>query len=112
MAITQETTYCIVFITCPESDARSLARTLVEEHLAACCNIIPGVTSIYRWKGKIEEDAEALLFVKTRADMFETLEKRVREIHSYEVPEIVQVPVTAGSQIYLEWIGRMTEEQR
>ncbi len=106
MTTTHETTFCIVFITCPEDDAQALAHTLVEERLAACCNIIPGITSIYRWKGKLEEDKEALLVVKTRYDVFESLEKRVREIHSYEVPEIVQLPITAGSKPYLEWIER------
>jgi periplasmic divalent cation tolerance protein len=82
-----------------------LARALVEERIAACVNRLPGIHSIYRWQGKIEQSAEELLVIKTRKSRFAALEKRVRELHSYDVPEIIALPVVAGSEPYLNWLG-------
>lgn len=99
-------TYCIVWITVGDSDAASaLAQTLVRERLAACCNLLPGVRSIYRWQDEIQEDGEVLLFCKTRASLFDRLVARVSEIHSYDVPEIIRSDITGASAPYLHWMN-------
>jgi len=85
-----------------------LARTLVEERLAACVNRIAPVHSVYRWNGKVEQSEEQLLIIKTRRDLFTALEKRVRELHSYSVPEIVALPIVHGSEAYLRWLADQT----
>jgi len=87
----------------PEEAAR-ISRELVERGLAACVNLIPGLTSVYRWQGAIEEAAEVLLIVKTSAEKLSALEAAVRELHSYEVPEFLVLPVAGGSQPYLDWL--------
>jgi periplasmic divalent cation tolerance protein len=98
-----------IYLTAPSRDlAERIARTLVEEKLAACVNIIPGMRAIYRWKGKVEAANEVVLFAKTRAALFDRLEKRVKELHSYEVPCIVALPIEAGHQPYLDWIEHET----
>jgi|WetSurMetagenome_2_1015567.scaffolds.fasta_scaffold16009_3 periplasmic divalent cation tolerance protein len=97
--------FVVVLVTCPNRLAgETIGRALVEEHLAACTNVIPGVTSIYRWQGKVCRDREVLLLIKTRRSRFAALTRRVRELHSYAVPEIVAVPVAAGSPPYLAWV--------
>ena len=97
--------YQIVFITAAGSDeARRIAKTLVEERLAACVNVVESCRSVYRWKGEIVEDDEAMMFAKTRRGDFDALVRRVRELHSYEVPEIIFVPLIAGEGRYLQWI--------
>ena len=96
----------VVLVTTPDADsARAIARTLVEERLAACGNVVPGLTSIYRWQGAVEEAAEALLMLKTSDDRLAALSERVIELHPYEVPEVLALRVDAGSQPYLDWIG-------
>jgi len=98
-----------VYITAPSRDiAERIAHHLVEEKLAACVNIISGVRSIYRWKDRVESANEVILIAKTRRDLFEPLEKRVKELHSYEVPCIVAWPIEAGHQPYLDWIEKET----
>lgn len=92
-------------------EAETIGRALVEERLAACANLIPGVTSIYTWEGKTCESAEVLIEVKTLASRFEALASRVRKIHSYEVPEIVAFPLVEGSRPYLEWVSRSAGEE-
>ena len=87
------------------AEGERLSRALVEERLAACVNRIPAVHSVYRWQGKVEESTEELLVIKTRADLFAALEKRVRELHSYSVPEIIALPIMNGSEAYLKWLG-------
>jgi len=95
----------LAFVSAPDAEtAARIARALVEERLAACVNVLPGVTSIYRWKDSVETASEAVLLVKTRADRGPALEARVRELHPYEVPEIVRVSVSGGSAPYLEWV--------
>lgn len=89
-------------------EARRLARALVEEKLAACVNCVPGIQSIYRWQGKVEESAEALLIAKTRASLVERVAARVNELHSYELPETIALPIEAGSERYLAWLGQET----
>ena len=95
----------VVLCTCASIEvAKPLARTLVEESLAACVNIVPGLISVYRWKDSLQEDSEVLLIIKTCREIFPLLEKRIRELHPYELPEIVGVTVDSVFQQYLDWI--------
>ena len=87
-----------------QEEARKLARTLLDERLIACANIVPGVTSIYRWEGKVNEDSEWLLVMKSTETLSERLATRIRELHSYDVPETVTFPVTSGNPAYLDWV--------
>lgn len=89
-----------------EKKAAELARALVEQRLAACVNIVPGARSIYRWQGKIEDTAEWVLVIKSRRDLFEKLREAIARLHSYEVPEVIALPVVDGSDAYLEWLDR------
>jgi periplasmic divalent cation tolerance protein len=99
------TEYIVAFITASkEEEAAHIARELVGARLAACVNITKDIRSIYRWQGKIEDEVEVLLVVKTRADLFEDLVKKVRELHSYTVPEIIALPIVKGSEDYLKWL--------
>ena len=94
-----------VFMTAANrGEAARLAEMLVEKHLAACVQILPEMESVYRWQGKVERQSEVLLIAKTTGAKFEELEKEVRALHSYEMPEIVAVQLTAGSSPYLEWL--------
>ncbi|GBF36162.1 MAG TPA: divalent-cation tolerance protein CutA [Methanothermococcus okinawensis] len=103
--------YIIVFITVPNLEVgEKIGNTLVEEKLAACVNIIPEIKSVYFWKGNVENDNEHLLIIKTRKDKFKSLEKKIKEIHPYEVPEIVAIPIVLGSTDYLNWIDETLEE--
>jgi periplasmic divalent cation tolerance protein len=81
-----------------------LARALVESRLAACVNRLKAVQSIYRWQGKIESSEEVLLIVKTRRDLFERLKEKIQQLHSYQVPEIIALPIIEGSENYLRWL--------
>lgn len=95
-----------VYITTPTIDeARRIARTLVEERLAACVNILPPSETVYHWGGAIETATESTLIAKTRADRFDALLARVRSLHSHEVPCVVALPVVAGNPRYLEWLA-------
>jgi len=87
----------------PEEAAR-ISRELVERRLAACVSRLPGLTSVYRWQGAVEEADEVLLLIKTSTEKLAALESALRELHSYEVPEFLVLPVTGGSQAYLEWL--------
>lgn len=99
----------VVYITAPnEDDAAKIARSLVEERFVACVNIVRGVRSIYAWQGTIEDDAEVLMICKTRKELFDALQARVKTLHSYTVPEIIAIPVIAGSADYLGWIHDVT----
>lgn len=99
----------VVLVTAPSADqAAALARALVEERLAACGNVLPGVRSIYRWEGEVREDAEALLVLKTTRARLEALRERVLALHPYEVPEVLALPVEAGSAAYLAWVAGET----
>lgn len=101
--------FIIVFITAPsEHEAASLGRALVEDGLAACANIIPRVRSIYRWKEEIWDEGEALIILKSREDLFERIRSRVKELHSYEVPEITCITLKRGDPDYLRWIEAVT----
>jgi periplasmic divalent cation tolerance protein len=97
--------YIIVFITTSsEKEADMIAGNLVDSKVAACVNIIPGVKSVYTWKGKKETAQECLLFVKTKKENFSELESMVKSLHSYETPEIISVAIDHGEKRYLEWI--------
>lgn len=99
------TAYHIVFNTCPDADnAQRIAEALVERNLAACVNIVPGLRSVYRWKGKRESAEELLLIIKARAADYAKLETAIRELHPYELPEIVAVSIETGLPAYLQWI--------
>ncbi len=95
----------LVLVTAPSTDkAAELARTLVEEQLAACGNIIPGLRSIYRWEGQVHDEQEVLLILKTRDVLFEPLRARVVELHPYQVPEVLRLDITDGHGPYLAWV--------
>jgi periplasmic divalent cation tolerance protein len=97
----------VVLSTCDsEEQAAAVARALVEQRLAACVNIIPGARSIYRWKGAIEDAAEWVLVIKTRRDLFGALRISLQKTHSYEIPEVIALPVVEGSESYLAWLDR------
>lgn len=99
----------VVFCTCPDqASAERIATTVVEERLAACVNILPGLTSIYRWQGQAQRDTELLLLLKTQDEVYPLLEVRIRELHPYDVPEIIALPVRMGSSAYLDWIAANT----
>jgi periplasmic divalent cation tolerance protein len=87
-----------------EAEARTIANALVERKLAACANILPRIQSIYRWQGKVEESEEYLLLVKTTEDQFAKLREAIAELHSYEIPECIALPISDGSEAYLKWI--------
>ena len=89
-----------------EQEAARLARHLVEQRLAACVNILPGARSIYRWRDEIEGAAEWLVVIKSRRDRFSALSAEIAKLHSYEVPEMVALPVVDGSEAYLDWLDR------
>ena len=95
----------LVFTTCPdEATARRIARTLVEERLAACGNVVPGLASIYRWRGAIEEAGECLLLLKAPTEGLGALARRLETLHPYEVPEILVLEVERGAGAYLRWV--------
>jgi periplasmic divalent cation tolerance protein len=95
----------VVLMTAPDAEvAARIARTLVEERLAACVNVVDGVRSFYRWQGEVEDDAEVLLVAKTGVSRCQQLAARVEALHPYELPEIVVLPVYGGSERYLRWV--------
>lgn len=99
----------VVLVTAPSADkAAALGRALVEERLAACANVVPAIRSIYWWEGKVQDEPEALLVLKTTRARFDALRERTLALHPYEVPEVIALPVEAGSGSYLEWIARET----
>jgi periplasmic divalent cation tolerance protein len=99
----------VVFITASNEDqAARIAKALVEAKLAGCVNIIKNIRSIYSWEGKIEDEPEVLMIVKTRKPLFDDLIKKVKELHSYTVPEIIALPIVEGSEDYLKWLIEVT----
>ncbi len=94
---------CFVSVS-SEEEGMKIARTLVARKLAACVNVVPGVRSVYRWKGEVKDDKELLLVVKTREHLLAHLVQAVKELHSYTVPETIALPIIGGSEAYLDWI--------
>jgi len=105
VAASTESDVRVAFATAPdEAVALRIARALVEERLAACANLVPGVRSIYRFRGVVEDEREVLLVIKTCADRIEALAERLRALHPYEVPELVVMPTAGGLTPYLDWV--------
>nr|NJM03535.1 divalent-cation tolerance protein CutA [Desulfobacula sp.] len=102
--------YCIILTTCPsEEEARALALKLVQEKLAACVQL-SAVTSFYTWKGATHQEPEIRLLIKTRTGLYPAVETFIRQNHSYEIPEIVQIPVAGGSDAYIGWMDENTSQ--
>lgn len=105
-----EAEFLMVLVTAgSEKEARQLAQALVKKMLAACVNIVPGVTSFYRWQEEVQEDQEWLLLVKTRRDVLQEVIREVQRLHSYDVPEIIALPLVGGSPDYIRWLDRGVE---
>lgn len=100
----------VVLSTCPEAEAARLAEAIVGERLAACCNRVAGVASTYWWEGRLNTETEALLIFKTPAERVEALTARLGELHPYDVPEILALPVASGLEAYMAWVRRETAE--
>lgn len=108
----QTTDHRLVLCTCPDQEtALALAERLVEERLAACANLIPGIRSVYRWEGRVQQDTEILMTIKTSSQAVDRLVARIRELHPYQVPEIIAIPITEGSADYLNWVTTCTHAQ-
>ena len=104
--------HLVVLVTVPSVETgQQIAQAILEQKLAACVNIVPAVSSIFSWQGQVEQDQEALLIIKTRADLFEAkLAPLVQQVHPYDVPEIIALPIVMGSKSYLDWIDETTAE--
>jgi periplasmic divalent cation tolerance protein len=101
----------LVFSTSPnEKQGRAMARTLVSKRLAACVNVVPRVTSIYRWEDQVREDSECLLIIKSTGDKMDGLAGQIEKIHPYELPEVLAVPVTGGLPAYLDWVRNSVQD--
>jgi len=104
-------TACLVLCTLPDADsAGRIAGILVEERLAACVNIVPGLVSVYRWDGAVQQDDEVLLLIKTTQAVYGQLEQRIRTLHPYELPEIISLPIQTGQADYIQWIKNNLEQ--
>ena len=105
--------FMIIIMTAPsKQEAVNIVRTLLEERLIACANILDPVHSLFWWKGKIEEEREVLVFMKSQETLFKKLSKKVIELHSYDVPEILALPIVEGSHSYLDWMKSCLEPVR
>ena len=103
---------CLLYMTAPDAEeARRIGDALVAERLAACVNIIPGMTSIYRWEDEVRHETECVLIAKTRGELVERATARVRALHSYDCPCVVALPVTGGNPEFLSWISKETTEK-
>ncbi len=94
----------VVLVTCPPNQAEAIANALVEERVAACVNVVPSLHTVYRWKGAVQHESEAMLLVKTTKDRFEALKQAVLRHHPYELPEVIAIQVDRGHAPYLEWV--------
>ncbi len=99
----------LILCTCPDqAGSERIATAIVDEQLAACVNILPKLTSVYRWEGQVQQDSEQLLLIKTCDAVYPALEARIHELHSYDVPEIIALPIQKGLTEYLDWITENT----
>ena len=106
---TQSPPPLVIYCNCPDlATAERIATCVVGERLAACVNIVPGLISIYRWQGAVQRDSELLLMLKTVSTLYPRLEARLRELHPYQIPEIIALPIQAGLPAYLDWIAAST----
>ena len=112
MTVAASSARVVLVMSGSEDEAIKIARVLVEERLAACVNVVGPVRSVYRWRGAIEDACEHLLIIKIRARMYAKVERRVKELHSYEVPEVIALPLAGGSRRYLEWLLEATAMER
>ena len=110
MRESRESVHLIAYCTCPPDAAVEIARALVRSKACACVNVVPGLRSVYSWKGRVEEDPESLLVIKTRSDRFQALREAIAERHPYDVFELVASRVEAGSPDYLDWIDECLAE--
>jgi periplasmic divalent cation tolerance protein len=101
----------VVICNCPSTASGELGRRLVDERLAACVNILPGVRSIYRWEGKVIEDEEETLLIKTADDRLNELQERIRALHPYDIPEIIALTPTAALAEYVDWVQEQTRDE-
>ena len=103
--------FIVIFITAPsKNEAEKIGKALVEKKLAACVNIIKDIRSIFFWKGKLSDEKEVLLIAKSKTKNFEKIEKEVKKLHSYEVPEIIGLPILMGSEDYLDWVEKEADK--
>ena len=100
--------FITVLVTCPHTESERIAKKVLEKHLVACVNVIENIKSYYWWKGNLETDTESLLFMKTKEGHFESLKNIIEQIHPYENPEIIALPIIKGSEEYLHWIADET----
>ena len=108
-----DSTYVVLFITTgADEEAQLISRVLLEQKKAACINIIPKVSSLFWWQGKIDSARESLLVVKTRASLVEEVVELVKEIHSNDIPEIIALPIVGGNRDYLDWVGKELEGEK
>ena len=106
------TLHQLVLCTCPDqATAQNIAEHLIDRQLAACVNILPGITSIYQWQGKRESSQEHMLLIKTTNAAYDILEQTLSDLHPYELPEIIAVPIARGSDAYLDWINQQVAPQ-
>lgn len=104
------TDFCVVLVTVGSAEeGQRIAQALVSERLAACVNVVGPLNSTYRWQGEVVHDQELLLLIKTRAALFGDLDARVKQLHSYTTPEVIAVPIAAGSAAYLDWLRAETQ---
>lgn len=102
----------VVFCTTPETNlARKIAETLIQEELAACCNILPKIESIYSWQGELHQDNESLLIIKTTSGKYPELEARIKSLHSYQVPEIIALDIEKGNAEYIKWLHQVVNDE-
>jgi periplasmic divalent cation tolerance protein len=100
----------LILVTAPDGQiAETLARSLLQERLVACVNIVPGLRSLYRWEGRVQGSDEVLMLLKARKRDVQAVAERVRELHPYEVPEVIATEITGGLEAYLDWVGAETE---
>jgi len=101
--------YTVVFVTTgSEEEAAGIGGQLVNEGLAACVNVLPGLVSIFTWKGAVEQDKECLMIIKSRVELLDKLIQRIKALHSYDVPEVIALPIIGGNRSYLDWIDDVT----
>ncbi|KAK9758279.1 hypothetical protein RND81_01G220200 [Saponaria officinalis] len=110
-AVSNSVPSIVVYVTVPNKEAgKKLAESIVKERLAACVNRVPGVESVYEWKGEIQTDSEELLIIKTRESLLGALTEHVKANHEYDVPEVIAMPITGGNAQYLEWLKNSTRD--